>query len=282
MRLLDRVLLLLLLAGGSCMVRAQEGGESTAARQPGQLSAQQSVDFAQARQDFAAAKWADALVIFKDLHAHHPRNAEVAKYAAEAAMNTGDYAYAEANLTPLTTSDEDWQAHTLLARCYAQEGKDVERDAALDKLTKLHANTTDPRFQRLTQFVIEQVPTSKGSLQIVWSLVPVSQYKVYEMGRVLDPNGRRTFLITLESNENEQAAWAQKHPQLAAAGQRFFSLDGYRDDTAADGQVTQTHFTFGFFEDGRPDYRTVRARMVDIAEGKGQALSSRSGLAIPK
>jgi hypothetical protein len=276
------VLLLLTVASVSSTARAQDAATATD-RQPGQLSAQQSVDFEQAKQDFAAGKWAEALPILKDLHEHHPRNAEVAKYAAEAAINKGDYAYAETNLTPLVAvADEDWQAHILLARTYAQESKSSERDAELDKITKLHAATTDARFQRLNQFMVEQVATSKGSLQIVWSIVPYGGYKVYEMGRVLDPNGKRVFLISLESNDGEQPAWAQKHPQLAAAGQRFFSMDGYRDDTAANGQVTQTHFTFSFFEDGRPSYNTVRDRMVEIAEGKAHALSSRSGLPIPK
>jgi len=276
------VVLLLMLASGGVVVRAQDGGTPMNVRQPGELTAEQQAEFATAQKSFAAGQYAEALPVLKTLHEKHPRNAFVAKYAAEAAINTGDYAYAEANLAPLAASGEDWQALLLLSHCYAQEGKDVERDAALDRLTKMRATTKDPQFGRMSQFVVETVPTSKGSLQIVWSLVPVSGYNVYEMGRVLDPQGRRVFLISLESSDFEQPGWAKKHPDLAAAGQRFFSLDGYRDDPQPNGPTTQTHFTFAFYEDGRPDYKTVKAAMVEIAEGKGRAMSSRSGLPIPK
>ncbi len=257
-----------------------------AARQSGQLSSQQSTDFAQARQLFGQGKFADALTILKDLHDHHPRNAEVAKFAAEAAINTGDYTYAEATLQPIAAADpSDWQARALLARTYAQERKGPERDATLADLKKLHDNTTDQRFRQLTQFMVERVNTANfGKLEIYWSLTPYSVYRIYQFGRVINSEGKRIFLISLESNDSEQPAWAQKHPDLAAAGDRFFSLDGYRDEPRADGQppTTQTHFTFGFFENGRPSYDTVRQRMLDIAEGRSRPLSSRTGLPIPK
>ena len=276
----------LMLTASPCVCSQQQAQQETppsaVARQPGELSGAQQATFEEAQKSFAAGQWAESLALLKPLHEKHPRNAAVAKYAAEAAINLGDYAYAEANLKPLTQSGDDWQAHILLARCDAQQGRDADRDAELNLLTKMHAATTDPRFSSLKQFLVEKVPTTMGSLQILWSLVPVGNYKVYEMGRVMNADGKRVFLISLESNDQEQAAWGGRHPELAAKGDRFFSLDGYRDDAGPNGQVTQTHFTFVFFEDGRPSYNVVKECMVSIAEGKARPMSSRNGLAIPK
>lgn len=282
-RTATKLLLTLLLAAASLTVVAQDADTQLAARKRGDLSAAQQADFAASQKSFAAGQYADALVTLKDLHERDPFNNFVAKYAAEAAIATGDYTYAAFTLVVvLAQHDNDWQARAMLVRCDAQEGRDKYRDAGLARLTAMYASTTDPALKQLTQFLVEQVATSKGSLQIFWSLKPYSGYNVYLTGKVLDPADKRTFLITLESNDAEQPAWAQKHPQLAAAGERFYSLDGYRDDVAASGQVSQTHFTFAFFEDGRPTYNVLRQKMIVIAEGNGKPISSRSGLPAPK
>jgi hypothetical protein len=88
--------------------------------------------------------------------------------------------------------------------------------------------------------------------------------------------------VTLESNDFDQPLWAKQHPKEAAAGMRMFSMDGYSEPIPGpNGTATQTHTTYGFF-DGRPSYDTVRDKMIAVANGKGSAISSTSGIPMPK
>jgi hypothetical protein len=247
------------------------------------LSPEQQSAFAAARQDFGAQRWQDALVRLRALHDQQPQNAEVAKFAAEASLNANDSAYAISLLRPIETSvPDDWQALALLARSYAESRRASERDAELDKLVALHKITNDPRLAHLTQFMVERITTTNGHIDLYYSLEPWSRYKIYEMGRVYNTSGRQVYRVTLESSDFDQPLWAKQHPKEAAAGMRMFSMDGYSEPIPGpNGTATQTHATYGFF-DGRPSYDTIRDKMIAVANGKGRAISSTSGIPMPK
>ncbi len=242
------------------------------------LTPDQQTQLEAAKKDFNAAHWSEAVTELKALHAAVPTNADVAKFAAEASLNSNDPATALTLLQPIAeASPDDWQAHALLARAYAESHQDAKRDAALQQLLALHKTTTDVHFQQLTQFMVERVALPSGRLDIFYSLVPWSRYNIYEMARAYNASGQQTMRITLESNDADQALWAQKHAKEAAAGMREFSMDGYTEQVSTTGEHTQSHITFGFF-DGQPSYATVRDRMVAIASGKGNPISSTSGI----
>ena len=117
-------------------------------------------------------------------------------------------------------------------------------------------------------------------MDIYMSLVPWSRYSIYEMARVFNASGQQLERITLESNDMEQASFAKEHPDLAAKGMRFFSLDGYTEQTAPDGRQTQTHYTYGFFN-GSPGYVAIRDHMVAVATGKAGPMSKTEGIPMP-
>ncbi len=248
------------------------------------LSAQQSADFAAAQRTFAAGDWASAYDKLRPLHEAEPSNTLLAKYTAESAINTGNAAYAQSILTPvLATAPDDWQAHTLQARIFAEARNDAARDSELRQLTTLHGSTTDPRFRQQTQVLLERDQLQAGHVDLFYSLQPWSRYNIYQMARVYNSQGKQTLRITLESGDFDQPNWAKQHPDLAAKGERAFSMDGYSDQPPAQpgGQPTQTHMTYGFF-DGQPQYNTVRDRMLAIAAGNATApISSTSGI-VPK
>ncbi len=247
------------------------------------LTAEQTLAFRSAGESAAASRWTEAYAKLKPIHEAVPRDASITKFTAEAAINSGDVGYAQAIIQPLLeVSPQDWQARALLARTYAEAHQDAMRDAALRQLVTLHANTADPQFRQQTQVLIERDVLSKGHLDLFYSLQPWSRYNIYAMARVYDVDGKQTLRITLESSDFEQASWGKQHAGLLAKGERMYSMDGYADQPPATpgGQATQTHYTFGFF-DGRPAYNTVRDRMIVIANGKGQPMSSMSGI-VPK
>ena len=123
----------------------------------------------------------------------------------------------------------------------------------------------------MQQVLLERIPESKGTIRIWYSLEPWGRYKTYLFARIYDDAGQQVERVTLESSDFDQPLFAKEHPDLAARGDRRFSLDGYGEDQhLPNGTVTQTHSTFGFF-DGQPPYDTVRARIVQIAQQQAAA-----------
>ena len=241
------------------------------------MTPEQKASFDDGQKSFAGGQWTDALTRFRTLHQQLPENRRVAEFTAEAALNTGDTVYALSLLKPMASVSNEWEAHLLLARAYAESNADAARDAELRQLVALHTSTADQRFARLTEFLVQRLPAAGGHIDLFYSLTPWSRYSIYELARVYDGAGKQVQRIALESSDADQRLWAEQHPDLAAKGLRGFSLDGYVDQGDSGGQVSQTHSTYGFF-DGRPDYNTVRDRMVSIAQGKSAAISSTVGI----
>ena len=119
----------------------------------------------------------------------------------------------------------------------------------------------------------------ENSLIIRTSLVPWGPYKVYDLGQVLNEEGKIILRMTLESNDADQAQFAKDHPKEAQAGLRGFSLDDYRETGVnSNGQRTQTHDTYQLFV-GQPAYETMREEFIKIANGQSKPVS-RTGLVV--
>ena len=282
-------LLGLVLAGA--MAVAQQG--TSAPKAPSsdpmaQLTQDQRNTFQAATKAFTAERYSGALDDFKALIAQLPAGtpAQVlcSKYAAEAALNTGDRAYALGLLLPIEKSDPyDWQARSLLARAYAEGGDKAGRDRELAAVVTMHKEMPATQIGKLTQILLEHdVLASGGSVRIWYSLEPWGRFKTYVYSRMYDKAGQQTLRVTLESSDFDQPLFAKEHPDQAAKGERRFSLDGYGQDVqSAGGGLTQTHATYGFF-DGQPAYDLVRTRILAIAEGKASPISKMTpGAAAP-
>ncbi len=243
------------------------------------LTPEQHQQYDAASKDFSAGNYADALAIYKSLLAAHPGDPLFSKFAAEAAINTGDTAYAIQTLQPIEARNaDDWQAATLLARAYAESGDKQHRDAEMLRLADLHKRGITP--PRLTQYVIEKIHAGDRVIMLFNSLEPWGNYKIQNYARVLDNDGHLLLLVTLESGDFDQPLFAKEHPKEAAAGARSYSLDAYKDTGVnASGQKTQTHYTFKFYV-GQPPYDVVRQDIIDVATGKASPMSSRTGIPV--
>ena len=247
------------------------GAENAQTDALGQFTPAQREQYDAAGRLFSAERFAEALDIFRPLLAGLPPGSPgqvlVAKFASEAAINTGDYDFAVRTLTPIEAADaNDWQAAGLLARAYAEGSQPQKRDAELARLKDLHTRAVTPQIAKQQQVLLERIPEKNGSLRVWYSLEPWGRYRVYVYARVYNQAGQQLLRITLESSDFDQPLFAKEHPDLAARGQRRFSLDGYGEEQKLpNGQMTGSHMTFGFF-DGEPAYDVVRGRMVQIAE----------------
>ncbi len=252
------------------------------------LTEDQKGAFQVATKAFAAERYDGALEDFKALLAQLPAGTPArvlcSKYAAEAALNTGHRAYALGVLLPIEQSDPyDWQAKSLLARADAEAGDKAGRDRELAALVTMHKQMPATQIGKLNQILLERDALANGgSVRIWYSLEPWGKFKTYVYSRVFDKDGQQTLRVTLESSDFDQPQFTKEHPDLAARGERRFSLDGYgQDQKLATGGVTQTHMTFGFF-DGQPAYDLVRTRILAIADGKASPISKMTpGAAAP-
>jgi hypothetical protein len=244
------------------------------------LSAQQKQQFEDAGKSLSGQHYADALVIYKRLLTELPGDAVLSKFASEAALNSGDASFALNIVKPLAQADpDDWQAAALLTRACAESGDTSCRDSGIAHMLDLHRRGITPPAMR--QYTVERVKAGVNILLIRMSLEPWGYYKVYALGQVLDGEGKIFLRATLESNDVEQAEFAQKHPEEASKGIRKFSLDSYLETGLnSQGQRTQTHYTYKFFI-GQPSYEIVREEFVKIAAGKATPLSSRTNLVVP-
>ncbi len=229
---------------------------------------------------FGAQNYSDALATFKQMLTQVQGDPVIAKFAGEAALNTGDAPFALTVLKPVATSDPaDWQAGALLTRTCAELGDTTCRDSGMAHMLDLHRQGITPR--RMQQYILEHLKVGENTLTIRTSLEPWGYYKVYDLGQVSGNDGSIFLRITLESADADQIDFAQKYPKEASEGLRRFSLDAYRETGLnANGQRTQTHYTYKFFV-GQPGYQMVRDEFIKIATGRAIAMSSRTNLTVP-
>lgn len=236
------------------------------------LNPEQKHQFDDAMRSFNSHVYADALPIYKSLLQQLQGDAVLTKLATEAALNTGDTSFALSALRFLAAANpNDWQATALLARACAESGDKTCRDTEMAHMLDLrHQGITPPR---LKQYLVERVPVGENTLVIQASLEPWGRFNVYDMGLVLDREGKALLRITLESDDGDQGLLASEHPKEAAAGVRRFSFDGYRDTVGSNEQPNQTHYTYKLLV-GQPSYDSVRENFISIAKGGGGAVTS--------
>lgn len=239
------------------------------------LTPEQKQQYDEAVQNFNGQNYADALVHYKVLLKDLPNDPILLKFSSEAALNTGDTAYALNNLKPVAQANpDDWQAAGLLTRAYAESGDKTNRDAGMTHMVELHKRGITPAH--LQQYLLEHVFVDGKTVLIFTSLEPWGHYKIYNYAQIYDQDAHLAQRLTLESNDSDQPLFARQHPTEAAAGTRLFSIDGYSDSTAgSDGQHAETHATYKFFT-GQPSYDTVREAFLSIASSKSSPMSSRT------
>ena len=251
---------------------------TTVANPQPSLTPDQQALFTQAGEAFNHEHWGEAIAGFGKLHTQLPNDARFVKFEAEAEVNAGSSASAVALLDPLTgMNGNDIQALAILAHAYAQAHQSPERDSTLQRLQALHDSGASP----LQQMMLEKDTLPNGGfVRFFYFFQPWSRYNVYYMARMFDGAGKQIERVTLESNDSDQPDFAHRHPDEAAKGMRFFSVDGYIDHPNAQGGGTQTHLSYAFFE-GRPTYDVFRETVLAIASGEKKPLAKTDGIALP-
>ena len=236
------------------------------------LTRTQKKAFLESQDMLMAGHYADALAKLRGLLAQLPQNTQaqnaMAERTAEAALWAGDRAYAISLLKPIEEHDgNDCLARTLLARAAAENGQAVERDAEISALTALHKQAPESPAGKLDVFLLEQHGLKGGGSVTIWyALQPWGPLNTHLSAEILDASGGTILRIDLNSDDGVQVYFREIHPDLAAKGDRRFSLDAFAPDRVLpDGKLDHPHALIQFF-DGKPSYDAVREKILAIAE----------------
>jgi hypothetical protein len=159
----------------------------------------------------------------------------------------------------LQLSPDDPTVHGLLLQAYAESGDKTRRDEQRAILRGYHSDGKHPEMAQIPAYLIETIPVGDKIIQATEFYEPSGEFHFYYRFNIFDTTGQIQSFIALESDDADQAMFAQQHPKEAAAGERRFSLDGYSKN--ADGHVTQALYTFF---NGQPSYDDVRALVIKL------------------
>lgn len=234
----------------------------------GGLSRSQKKAFLRSQDAFIAGHYADALNQLRDLLEEAPQNTPaqtaLAERTAEAAIEADQQPYAITLLKPIEARDDrDCPARTLLARAYAETGQSAARDAELNALAGLHNLDPGSPTGKLDSFLLEQDPVHAGGMVRIWyALRPWPPFGTHIYAQVLSAAGKPIVSIELDSYDGDQVFFRQVHPDLAAKGERQYSLDAFRPDAFTPGRQ---HALIQYYN-GAPSYDAVRKQILAIAE----------------
>jgi hypothetical protein len=203
----------------------------------GRLTQAQKIAFMKSQDLFISRHYAEALGELRSLLSQLPENTPeqraMAERTAEAAIEAGERTYVFSLLKPIEKRDStDCPARTLLARAYAEDGKSAERDAEISALVELHKHVPKSPAGQLDAFLLEKHSLQDGVVVTTdYFLRPSGPHNTHILSQIFDASGTIILTVELDSDDPDQVDFKESHPQLAAKGDRRYSLDAF--DAAA-------------------------------------------------
>jgi tetratricopeptide (TPR) repeat protein len=205
-------------------------------------------------------KYDEAIADAKTMLAKNPDSPQVNKLVGVVLLDSQKPADALTYFQKARSLDPaDASVHALLLQAYAESGDKTHRDEQRAILRGFHSDGKHPDLAGSQGFMIETIPVGDKVVQAYEFYEPVGRYHFSYRFNVFDASGKLERFYALESDDADQAMYAQQHPKEAAAGGRRFSIDFYEQKTPD--SVTQG--LIGFI-DGQPTYDDLRARIVKV------------------
>jgi tetratricopeptide (TPR) repeat protein len=239
---------------------------ASALQDPGKASPQareqQANDLArQAVAAFQANDCPSAIKLFHEVTILNPGDIVAFNISANCSIRLKDYPGAiDAFKHALQIQPDEWHNLSGLMRAYTLAGMTRERDELEKHISELERGGKLPDT---FSFVFDSFQVADKQVEVSKYLKITGFYGERYRFNVHNKDGTLVFRVALESAQMEQPQWAKEHQELAAAGGRKFSLDGYSPEE---------HFTYGFY-DGEPEYPTIRREAEQVLTGKKKAIS---------
>jgi tetratricopeptide (TPR) repeat protein len=251
-------LAMLSLAAGA----ADKGQQNSSPAQPtGEASAQNAASadlrLHDAYTTFQNKDYAGALAISREVALNHPENVQAHNLIGNCALELKDYPTAVAAFKrALQLMPDEEHNLTGIMKAYALAGMTKEIDGERAHLREI---LEQGRLSKDFCYMFETYKVGDKNVRVTECPKLAGRYNVRYWFHIYDANDQLLRRVALESDDIDQTLWAKSHPDLAAAGQRDFSLDGYAQNT---------HALYRFYEEGEPSYQQLREDVARIIAGE--------------
>jgi tetratricopeptide (TPR) repeat protein len=197
-----------------------------------------------------------------------PTDLLVLRYSADAAMAAGknDSALALFQRALATHPPQPWPLRLAVIRLQARLGNWPEFAKDLAELKAAKKDGRDAQLARADGFLVDEFEVSGLTVEVEYFPLLAGKYKtLYRFllppsaspktgdGPGCDDPRFRPYL-DVESDDADQAGFQKRHPELAAKGERSYSLDTY-PGPCSQGLIK-------FYWEGEPKYEAVKADVV--------------------
>lgn len=227
----------------------------------------QNSDFASVRADLLSGRRQQALSEAEAILDAHPGNAEASFMIGTLLLDNGKPAEA---LVCFRNSQGAWpgstDVHAGLLEAFAETGDRRNRDIEREILRGYHADGHHPSAAKTPGIVIERFHAGDKNIESAEYFEPQGPDHVYYRFTVSDAKGTILGYYAFAADDQDQAAYRQEHPDVAASSLRRYALESYFGGTSA---------TIGAI-DGAPTYDDFRSRVVSVIQSSSNTASASS------
>jgi tetratricopeptide (TPR) repeat protein len=216
--------------------------------------------------DLTRKDYAGAQTFFTNYLAATPNDPDARLFLGAADLGLKDVPSAIKEFqTVAAAQPTNWSAHQNLVRAYAltQDWSAFDKERDLLKSARDH---NAPNLDKTTSDLIDTLQVGTKAYRVLYFYTLTGRFHTRYVFAHFGDDGKPTDYIACESDDTDQYFFKQKHPDLAAAGQRSFSLDTY-----SNGPNGQSQGLIKFYPDGEPTYETVRADALKVLQAQANA-----------
>jgi tetratricopeptide (TPR) repeat protein len=207
---------------------------------------------------------AGAFAALQPALAAYPKDLQVLRYAGDAALAAGknEAALALFERALATHPAQSWPLRLAVIRVQAKLGNWAEFTKDLAELKAAKKDGGDAQLARADGFLVDEFEVSGLTVEVEYFpllagkyktlyrfLLPVSAARKSGDGPGCEDAQFRPYL-DVESDDADQAGFQKRHPELAAKGERSYSLDTY-PGPCSQGLIK-------FYWEGEPGYAAVK------------------------
>jgi tetratricopeptide (TPR) repeat protein len=263
---MKRALAVLLLAISPCLVVAAGPQHPICSPpMPRSSAALENSDFANVRSDLLSGRREEALSEAEAILDAHPGNAEASFMIGTLLL---DYGKPDEALVCFRNSQAAWpgstDVHAGLLEAFAETGDRKDRDVERAILRGYHADGRHPSATKTPGIVIERFHAGDKGIEAVEYFDPQGSDHVWYRFTVSDAKGVVLGYYAFATDDQDQAAYHQEHPDIVGSTLHRFALESYFAGTSA---------MIGTM-DGAPTYDDFRNRIVSVLQSESDTASS--------
>lgn len=237
----------------------------TAQTPSAQQEAEAQTTFEIANSLLERGKPGEALTHYKKALAILPKDPAVLFNAGMAAFSVKDFAFASEVWQRLKVVEpSDWHGRSKLIQAYQALGKTAERDKEREELFALWKSGKPNELKEKVQYCRDQFEVNGKKVMAFEHFELKGDRALRYVFSILNKTeDGEEYRISLGSYSLTNAVWRSTQKPTPKENERLFHLDGY---------FPNRHITYGMFFP-EPTYDETRAKVVQILEGKGTAIS---------